>query len=263
MSQMRTVREFLVCALLGSGALAAVEAALLMSAVRRSVSALPEQVALTRTALTAEAEAARKDLDEQIAAARGDLLVRSERQVDLVRHDLFVETDRIRDTADRRVGDTLARADAALATAAGIRTDLQPVLRNAAATEESASEMLDAYRALPVQVGETLAPSWEKLQPEITCQLADGSGYGGCWHARITAVLGEAANAGGVFTKKFPAFADSTAGIANDVHTFTSRAVAPRGFWGTFKDLVGTGSGVTRALGAAGLFDQQIALPKE
>ncbi len=241
-----------MCALLASGALAAVEAAVLMSAARRTVSALPEEVALTRSALVGE-----------VAAARTDLLARSERQMDLVRRDLVAETDRMRDTADRRLGDTLARADAALATAAGVRSDLQPVLRNAAATEESASAMLDAYRVLPAQLSETLAPSWEKLQPEITCQSADGSGYGGCWHARITAVLGEAANAGGVFTKKFPAFADSTAGIAHDVHTFTSRAVAPRGFWGTFKDLVGTGSGVTRALGAAGLFDQQIAVPKQ
>ena len=112
-------------------------------------------------------------------------------------------------------------------------------------------------------MGERLAPSWAKLEPEITCQLADGTGYGGCWHSRITALLGEAANAGGVFTRKFPAFADSTAGIAQDVHKFTSKAVAPRGFWGTFKDLVGTGSGAVRALGAAGLFDQQIAIPRQ
>lgn len=211
----------------------------------------------------AEVAATRHDLDAQIAATRGELFVRSERQAGLLRRDLFVETDRIRETADRRLGDTLARADAAMATFESMRQDLKPFLDNAAATEQSASALMDAYRALPAQLGERLAPAWGKLEPEITCQFDNGAGYGGCWHARLTALLGEAANAGGVFTKKFPGFADSTAGIASDVHTFTSKAVAPRGFWGTFKDLAGTGSGVARALGAAGLFDQQIAVPKQ
>ena len=248
---------------MGVGALLAVETALLMRAAIGTVAALPQQLALTRRALVGEVAATRKDLDEQIAAARVDVLVRSERQAEGLRRDLFAETDAIRATADRRLGDTLARADAALATVDGLRQDIKPVIANAAVTEQSAAALMDTYRALPAQMGERLAPSWEKLEPEVTCQSADGTGYGGCWHARITALLGEAANAGGVFTKKFPAFADSTTGIAKDVHTFTSKAVAPRGFWGTFKDLVGTGAGTVRALGAAGLFDQQIAIPKQ
>lgn len=260
---MRIVRQFLTCALLTSAVLAALESALFFRDARRSVAALVDQAALTRTALVAELSATRSDLNGQIAATRTDLLARSERQADLLRRDLFGETDRIRNTADRRLGDTLARADTALATVAGLRQDLQPMLRGAATTEESASAMLDAYRALPAQLGRKLSPSWDKIEPEITCAQTNGTGYGGCWHARITAVLGEAANAGGVFTRQFPAFAGSTAGIAHDVHTFTSRAVAPRGFWGTFKDLVGTGSGLTRALGAAGLFEQQAAVPKQ
>ncbi|HEX3875780.1 MAG TPA: hypothetical protein VHW24_02260 [Bryobacteraceae bacterium] len=257
------VRQILISALLGAVALLAVEAALLMRAATGVVAALPEQITLTRNTLAGEIVATRRDLDSQIEAARVDVLSRSERQADRLRADLFKETGAIRDTADRRLGDALARADAALATVGGIREDVRPLIQSTAATERSASALLDTYRALPGLMGQELAPSWAKIQPEITCEFADGRGYGGCWHARITAVLGEAANAGGVFTKKFPAFADSTTGIATDVHTFTSRVVSPRGFWGNFKDLIGTGSGLTRALGAAGLFDQQITIPKQ
>lgn len=241
---MKTVRQFLTCALLGAAA-------------------LPREIALTRSALIEEIAATRRDLNAQIAAARGDLLARSERQADRLRSDLFAETDAIRATADRRLGDTLARADAALSTVEGLRQDLKPAIENAAITEQNASALMDTYRVLPARMGERFAPAWAKLEPEVTCQLADGTGYGGCWHSRLTALLGEAANAGGVFTRKFPAFADSTSGIANDVHTFTSKAVAPRGFWGTFKDVVGTASGGVRALSAAGLFDQQIAVTKQ
>jgi hypothetical protein len=260
---MKTVRQFITCALMAAGTFLAVEAALLTRAAIRTVAALPEQIALTRNALVGEVAATHKDLDEQIAAARVDVLARSERQADRLRRDLFAETDAIRATADRRLGDTLARADAALANVEALRQDIEPVIENAAVTEQSAVALLDTYRALPAQMGQQFAPSWAKLEPEITCQLAAGAGYGGCWHSRITALLGEAANAGGVFTKEFPGFADSAVGIAKDIHRFTSKAVAPRGFWGTFKDLVGTGSGAVRALGAAGLFDQQIAIPKQ
>jgi hypothetical protein len=239
------------------------EAALLLRAATWAVAALPNEIALTRIALTGEIDAARKDLISQIEVARREVLTRSERQVEGLRGDLKVETDALRGTADRRLGDTLARADAALAALESLRQDLKPAIDNAALTEQSAAALLNTYRALPAQLGEHVAPSWAKLEPEITCQFANGTGYGGCWHSRITAVLGEAANAGGVFTRKFPSFADSTTGIAADVHTFTSKAVAPRGFWGMVKDFVTTGSGVTRALGAAGLFDQQIVTPKQ
>lgn len=260
---MTKIRQFLTSALLAALALSAFEAALLFRSTRRAVSALPEQLALTRSALVAQVAATRDDLDHEIGAARGDLLMRSERQVNLLRKDLFAETDAIRATADRRIGDTLSRADAALTTVDAFRKDIRPTVENAAIAEQSASALMDTYRALPAQMASRFAPSWEKMEPEITCRLADGGGYGGCWHSRVTALLGEAANAGGVFTKKFPALADSTTGIAEDVHTFTSRAVAPRGFWGTFKDLIGTTSGVTRALGAAGLFDAQVATPRQ
>lgn len=260
---MEKVRQFLTCALLAALAVLAAEAALLTISARRTVAALPEQLALTRGALVAEVAATRNDLNQQIAATRGDLLTRSERQVNLIRNDVFAETDAIRATADRRLGDTLSRADAALSTVDALREEIRPAIENAAITEQSASALMDTYRALPSEMAERFAPSWEKIEPEITCRLADGAGYGGCWHSRVTALLGEAANAGGVFTKKFPAFADSAAGIAQDVHTFTHHAVAPRGAWGTFKDILGIGARAAGALGAAGLLDIQSAAPKD
>jgi hypothetical protein len=260
---MRTVVRTLICVLLAAAAMLAFEAALLLRAATGVVAALPNEIAVTRAALVGEVTAARKDLTAQIEAARQDVLVRSERQAEGLRRDLADQTSALSVTADRRLGDMLARADAALATLESLRLDLKPAIENAALTERSASALLDSYRTLPAEMGLHLAPSWAKLEPEITCQLASGAGYGGCWHARITAVLGEWANAGGVFTQKFPAFADSASGIAADVHTFTSKAVAPRGFWGTVKDFVTTGSGVTRALGAAGLFDRQVVISKQ
>jgi len=61
-------------------------------------------------------------------------------------------------------------------------------------------------------------PAWLSLQPEITCRQLDGSGYGGCWHSRVTGLLGEALNVGGVFTQHFPILSTSITGIAKDTH---------------------------------------------
>jgi hypothetical protein len=156
------------------------------------------------------------------------------------------ELDAMRDTADSQ----LTMANYSLAH--GVRSLMD--------TSDHANALLDAYAALPDRVGAEVSPAWLSLKPEITCRTLEGDGYGGCWHSRITALMSEAANVGGVFTKQFPAFSASVNGIAGDVHTFTSKAVAPRGFWGTFKDILSTGSGVARAAGAAGLFEQRVPL---
>jgi hypothetical protein len=253
---MKTVQRILTCALLAAAAMLVFEAALLLRAATVVVAALPHEIGLTRAALTGEIAATRNALASQLEAARRDVLQRSERQAQGLRRDLAAATGNLTATADRRAGD-------ALATLESLRQDWRPALQNASAAERSATALLDAYSALPAQFSRRMAPSWDKLEPEITCRLASGAGYGGCWHARVTAVLGEAANAGGVFTRTFPSFAGSATGIASDVHLFTSKAVAPRGFWGTFKDLITTGSGVTRALGAAGLFDEQVTIPRQ
>jgi hypothetical protein len=141
---------------------------------------------------------------------------------------------------------------------------VRPVLENAAAVEAGAKDLMAVYENLPDRVYDS--DEWRKLRPEITCQQEDGSGYGGCWHARVTAIMGEAARTGGVFTQEFPKFsasvnsmANSGAGIAADARVVADKIIRPKGFWGNFKDLVGLGVRAGGALGSAGLLDVKVA----
>jgi hypothetical protein len=75
----------------------------------------------------------------------------------------MAEAGAIRETADRRVGDTLARADAALQTVEEARRDLQPVLAAAQGTLHEADrtvtdlhpQLLGLVAASKVTAGET------------------------------------------------------------------------------------------------------------
>ena len=58
-----------------------------------------------------------------------------------LRTDVLGEVAQIRATADRRVGDSLARVDTALGQVAEIRGDLKPVLANAATLEQHADAL--------------------------------------------------------------------------------------------------------------------------
>jgi ABC-type transporter Mla subunit MlaD len=65
------------------------------------------------------------------------------------------EVAEIRVATDRRVGDTLGRVDAALATASALHDDLKPTLENAAAITaqaKDASSILFRRDALPAQL---------------------------------------------------------------------------------------------------------------
>jgi hypothetical protein len=130
---MKTVQHFLVCALLAALTALAVYATLLVRTAASAVAAIPGEIGTTRSALTGEIAAAREDLTRQIAAARRDVVSRSDRQLTGIRRDLLAEADAVRDTADRRMGDTLARADAALHEIEGLRQDLKPSLDHTAA----------------------------------------------------------------------------------------------------------------------------------
>ena len=120
---MKTIQTICVCALLLASTGMAVCAIQLLQAATAAVAALPSEVSATRIML-----------GDQVRAARQDVLVRTERQIAALRHDVMNEAGELRQTADRRMGDTLARADAALATADGMRRDLQPVIGAAQAT---------------------------------------------------------------------------------------------------------------------------------
>lgn len=113
---------------------------------------LPGEIAVTRTALV-----------DEVRAARKDVLVRTDRQITALRGDVMTEAGAMRETADQRVGDTLARADAVLQAASELRSDLKPVLDAAQGTLHDADrtvadlhpQLLGLVAASKVTAGET------------------------------------------------------------------------------------------------------------
>jgi hypothetical protein len=84
--------------------------------------------------LSEQIEGTRKDLTGQVAAARADLFVRTERQVDALREASRTEIRHAVDTASGTVQDAVrrsdAKADSAISEVRGLRTDLQPGIQN-------------------------------------------------------------------------------------------------------------------------------------
>jgi hypothetical protein len=155
--------------------------------------------------------------------------------------------------AIKTVNDVTAKADARTGEALGIVKDLNGDLKPLLA---KATTLTANYAALPDRLAAEMRPSWLAIQPEITCRQADGTGYGGCWHSRVTGLMGEALKVGGVFTQKFPSLADSTTGIASDIRSMT-KATDERFFHppprtlkqkiaAGFKDVIFAGSGLAR-----------------
>jgi ABC-type transporter Mla subunit MlaD len=137
----------------------AVQAILFLHAATVAARALPVAVSAelqaTRTSLVDEITGARADVTGQVEAAREDLLSRTDRQVSALRGDVMGEIAEIRDAADRRVGDTLARVDTALGTVNALHDDLKPTLDNASAITaqaRDASAILLRRDALPAQL---------------------------------------------------------------------------------------------------------------
>ena len=180
---MKIIRQIFVCALLTALTGLAVCTIQLVRAATATVSALPGEVSATRAALMAE-----------VQAARQDVLARSERQAAALRQDVLQEAGEIRETADRRVGDTLARADAALETAEGLRRDLQPVLDAAQGTLHDADrtvadlhpQLLGLVAASKVTAGETAQTmrDFRNAVPELHRARAEDQRQRGHGHAR-------------------------------------------------------------------------------
>jgi hypothetical protein len=149
---MKIFLQICVCALLAALTALVAYTIELVRATTATVSALPGEVDATRVALLAEARASRQDI-----------LARSERQIAALRKDVMAQADEFRKTADQRVGDTLARADAALGTAEALRRDVQPVLDAARITLHEADrtvtdlhpQLLGLVAASKVTAGET------------------------------------------------------------------------------------------------------------
>jgi len=157
----------LTCALLAAATGLAVQATLLLHEATQAARALPLAVSgelrATRDGVLAQVAATRTDLSAQLKVARWDLLDRTEREVAALRTDVMGEVGQIRSTADRRVGDTLARVDTALSTAEGLRSDLRPVEDAAQSTLHDADrtvadlhpQLLGLVAASKVTAGET------------------------------------------------------------------------------------------------------------
>jgi hypothetical protein len=142
---MKKIQQFLGCTLLAALTALAVYACILVRAAASTVARIPAEIQAARVALTSETDAARRDLAVQIGAARGDLLARAERQAAALRTQTLAEVTEIRQTADRRIGDTLARADTALQTVSDLRADLKPSLDHSAAIAAQVDDALPLF----------------------------------------------------------------------------------------------------------------------
>jgi len=160
---MKTLQQICVCALLTALTGLVVCAVVLVRTVTGTVAAIPGQMDAARAMLAGEIQAARHDVIHQLTDSRHDLLARTERQAAALREGVLSEAGRIREDADRRVGDTLARADTALSTAQDLRQDLKPVIEAAQHTLEHTDktvadlhpQLLGLIAASKVTAGET------------------------------------------------------------------------------------------------------------
>lgn len=140
---MKKLQQLLTCTLLAALTALAAYVFLLLQTTRATVAAIPGEIQATRTALLGEVSAARCDLTGQIGAARRDLLRLTDRQATALRTGALTEAGELRRTADRRLGDTLARVDTALIKIEELRGDLKPVLANTAALTSDAKDSWD------------------------------------------------------------------------------------------------------------------------
>ena len=142
---MKTIQGVLLCALLAALTALVGYAILLVRAATTAVNAVPVEIDSTRAALVAQIESTHRDLIQQVTAARQDVLGRTERQAAALRMDVMAEAAGFRETADRRLGDTLARADRALGTVDALRQDLKPTLEQTAAITAQVSDAMPLF----------------------------------------------------------------------------------------------------------------------
>jgi hypothetical protein len=142
---MKTIQGVLLCALLAAITALVGYTILLVRSATVVVATVPVEIDSTRVALVAQMESTRRDLSQQVTAARQDVLGRTERQAAALRTDVMAEAAGFRETADRRLGDTLARADRDLGTVYALRQDLKPTLENSAAITAQVSDAMPLF----------------------------------------------------------------------------------------------------------------------
>jgi hypothetical protein len=142
---MKTIHGVLLCILLAAMTVLVGYAILLVRTVTAVTAAIPSEIDCTRVALVAQIEGTRRDLNQQVTAARQEVLVRTERQATALRTDVMAQAAGFRETADRRLGDTLARADRALGTVDALRQDLKPTLEHSAAISAQVNDAMPLF----------------------------------------------------------------------------------------------------------------------
>jgi hypothetical protein len=210
---MQRLRLALSCALLAALTGVAVQAVLLLHAATVAARVLPSAVSVeiqaTRAALAAEIAATRADLINQVEAARKDLLGKTDAQFSTIQSESFRQITEFRSVADRRLGDTLARADTALRTVEALRNDVKPAIDGAVALESDAKDSWDdVYWDVKALVGSATVAA------RGVAETSDAVGKAAPKLAESAVGIGKSADA-----------------IAADVHTATSDFVKPKTFW--------------------------------
>jgi len=142
---MKTVQQVFTCALLAALTALAVAATIFVRAATATVAAVPAEIRLTRAALVHQADAARQDLTDQLAAARAAALDLSDRQATALRTGILAQTADFGVAASRQIGGTLSRIDAALATTTSLERELRPTLRHSAAIAAQIDDSLPLF----------------------------------------------------------------------------------------------------------------------
>jgi hypothetical protein len=214
---MQRLKLALSCALLAALTGVAVQAILLLQAATVATRALPVAVSVeiqaTRAALVAEINATRADLVHQVEAARQDLLGKADVQFGTIQSESFRQITEFRSMADRRLGDTLARADAALHTVEALRNDVKPAVDGAVALESDAKD------------------SWDDVYWDVKA-LVGSATVAARGVAETSEAVGRAAPK---LAESAVGIGKSTDAIAADVHTATSDFVKPKTFWQRMK----------------------------
>ncbi len=218
------MKGFLLCALALSIIAVSTCLCLLILSTRQTVELIPVEMDYTRVALVQRLDKLQVDALNEIDSQANGIRKDMRKDVAMIAGKADAQLTGIADKADTQMNgirkDLKESVAMAVAPITEMRADLKPLL-------VSSTRLVDNYAALPGQLSTELRPSWLAIQPEITCRQADGSGYGGCWHSRLTGLMGEALSVGGTFTKHFPSLVTSFDGIGVDTHKFTTKFTAP------------------------------------
>jgi hypothetical protein len=190
----------------------------LVLSVRATFVSLPVQFDGFSRAVVAEVHGTRTDLS--------GITVKADAQLTALRKDTLAEVREWRTAADRQLGDAIQRADARLKegtdTVSGLREDLRPAIQHGA--------------SIAAQI-DSAAPPFLDCEFNPDCAFNRFQGASKAFEKTMQAIAAEAPKA----TKASAELTTQAAGIATDVHTFTTRFVAPKPWYRRVWSAVVTG----------------------